>query len=160
MVLLLLAACALRLDWDDLEWEPGSAEDVGTVCLVAGDESAVDEFFAHEPYDAQDFEPGEPITAVTGLCFADDCMRNKELTLEATGLELHNLATFEAVVPVDGLFCNAVCDMHRTTLALDPLDEGTHTVTFGEESVTLEVPGTDRVCLGEHPFGAERDLWP
>lgn len=155
--MLLLGACHTTVTapaLEDLEWEQHSAEDFGSLCLIVAGEDP--RSVLQQPPPAQTFVPGVPLVAVHGLCFSPYCDRGVELTLEADGLDFTTSADWEEPVPVEGLYCPLPCDIHFATLDLDPLPEGSHTVTFAGDSLTLEVPGTQRACLGTHPFGAAR----
>lgn len=105
----------------------------------------------------QTFTAGAPLMVVHGICFRTDCVRTVEITLDADGLDITTKAVLEAVVPEEGLICYNACKMHVTTLELDPLPEGEHVVTYGDDSLVLQIPATRRACLGAFPFGVVDD---
>lgn len=143
--LLCLASCVRFPDPADLIWDPWTADDVGEVCLWTGQE-------AFEPFlHAQEFVPGGPVQALAAACLSGSCDRNGTLELsvleEDETLVLRSRLDWERVRPVERLVCTSDCRSSTASVTLPPLDEGTHEIVFGDQTMTVQVPGIQWACF-------------
>jgi hypothetical protein len=86
----------------------------------------------------------------TGVCLSSSCSRDAEascavtvngadIALEAEGSWEENVGTYVA--------CTDDCGFLQASCSLGTLPDGTYTVTYGGESFTLTVPGTQDACF-------------
>lgn len=89
----------------------------------------------------QSFNATTPITVVydANTCLSSSCSRNAEAAVSA--------AAEGDTIAIGG--CTDDCGFLGAESELGALAEGSYTVTFGEQSLTLTIPGEQVVCFGE-----------
>lgn len=160
-VLTLLAGCDLGLDdcdlafnncavvvedtgtmWDD--WQLKQREDEGAVCLLTNRDDA---------HGLQVFDATTPITVVydANVCLSSSCDRNRDASVsavvEGSTIAIGSSASWEQNKGNVG--CTDDCGMLGAEANLGVLAEGSYTVTYGGESLTLAIPGEQTACFGE-----------
>ncbi|MEL6347838.1 MAG: hypothetical protein AAFV53_32330 [Myxococcota bacterium] len=161
MVLMLLAGCDFGFNdcgfgfnecaivvedtgimWDD--WQSQQLEDDGAVCLLTNRE---------DPNGMQVFDATTPITVVydANTCLSSSCSRNSEASVSAAvagnTIAISSSASWER--NMGNVDCTDDCGMLGDETDLGVLAEGSYTVTFGGESLTLTIPGEQAACFGE-----------
>ncbi|MEO0603537.1 MAG: hypothetical protein AAF211_19010, partial [Myxococcota bacterium] len=81
---------------------------------------------------------------------------------DPTRIWVRSIWTWERPIPRDSVVCTLDCRRTGAELDLGTFDDGVYEVQFGDEVVTLTIPGTDRICLGGFPYGRDaegREVW-
>jgi hypothetical protein len=120
-------------------------DDAGTACL-----SAEDAWWTPEP---QTFEADTPITVTVVLaeCLSSSCSSEREGTCDVAVTGDHIVISGHGSYVDEsgpGRSCTDDCINIEATCEVPALDEGTYTVAYGDDEISLEIPSlTGAYCI-------------
>ncbi|MEL6349099.1 MAG: hypothetical protein AAFV53_38700 [Myxococcota bacterium] len=141
VMMALLAGCDSVFD----DWQPQERVDEGAACLVTNPD---------DPSASQFFDATTPITVLydANICLSSSCDRNDDAAVDAAveggTIAISASASWEQNEGRN-ITCTDDCGFLGAEADLGVLAEGTYTVTFGGESLTLTIPGEQDACFGE-----------